>query len=358
MNHHYLKKAVLGAIFATTLVFASPTVFAQAGAEGVQIKPAIIEDRVNPGQLYRFTVKVTNLSETERTFYLLARDISGIDERGVPVFLEEGQATAFELSSWVRLPQESVTLKAGQTTDVPFTVQVPADATPGAHFGGVFFELRPDQSTGTGAAVGARVGSIINLRIAGETTEEMRLREFSTEKFIYDTPPVTFTTKVDNLGNVLLRPHGLIEITDMFGKRVGEVEINKSAAAVFPGGDRVYSATWEYQGFAFGRYHALLSFVYGEDGRKTVVRTATFWVLPLKPTLIALSSLVGLILAVYFTIKLYIRRKLRDMGVSTRVDARLNERRHTRPVSRLVFIVFGIVIFIMVILLILFLMFA
>ncbi len=346
-----LLSLVLGLV-----LFSAATVFAQT--EGLQMRPAIIEDRVNPGQTYNFTIQVTNVSDNERTLYLLARDISGIDDRGVPLFLEESKATAYELSSWVVLPQDFVTLKPGQTANVPFVVKVPSDATPGAHFGGVFFESRPDQASTIGAAVGSRVGTIINLRIAGDVTEEMRLREFSTEKFLYDAPPVTFTANVDNLGNVLLRPQGVIEITDMFGKSAGEISMNQSGAAVFPGGSRVYSAVWEHDGFTFGRYQALLSFVYGEDTRKTVVRTTSFWVLPLKPTLIILGSIFGVILLVYLAIKIYIRKKLREMGISTRADARLHEKKYTTPVSKLTFVVFTLLIFIVLFLLLLFMMFA
>ena len=356
MKDYFLKAVVISSIFFAVVTFDRGQASAQS--EGIQVAPAVIEDKVDPGQIYRFTIKVTNLSEAERTFNLLARDISGLDDRGVPIFTEEGEATIYELSSWVVLPQDSIVLKAGQSTSVPFSVQVPQEATPGAHFGGVFFEVRPDQLQSTGAAVGSRVGTIINLRISGDITEEMRLREFSTEHFLYDAPPVVFTTRVDNLGNVLVRPHGLVEITDMFGKKIGNVEVNNSAAAVFPGGSREYSAEWSYEGFAFGRYQALLSFVYGEDGRKTVIRTTSFWILPLKPTLIVLGTLFGSILLLYLAIKYYIRKKLRDMGISGRADASLQSKRYTKPVSRLAFIAFGLLIFGIVLLFLLFFLFA
>lgn len=355
MKETFLKTLVLGLLIFSSVLNVG---IASAQTEGVQIRPAIIEDRVEPGQIYRFAIKVTNIADNERTFNLLARDISGLDDRGVPIFTEEGVATSFELSSWVKLPQDSIMLKAGQTADIPFSILVPTDATPGAHFGGVFFEVRPEQLQSTGAAVGSRVGTIINLRIAGDVTEEMRLREFSTEKFIYDAPPVNFSARVDNLGNVLLRPHGLVEITDMFGKKVGSVEVNKSAAAVFPGGSREYNVVWEQDGLVFGRYQALLSFVYGEDGRKTIVRATSFWVLPLKPTLITLGVIFGLILGLYVMVKLHINRKLRSMGVSGKTDAQLYAKRYHKPISRMTFVVLGLLIFGLVLLGGLFFMFA
>lgn len=357
MKDYFLKAVVLGITLLSVITFASEPAIAQS--EGIQVAPAVIEDKVDPGQIYRFSIKVTNLSENERVFNLLARDISGLDDRGIPIFTEEGASTIYELSSWIVLPQDSIILKPGQSTAVPFTVQVPLEATPGAHFGGVFFEVRPDQLQSTGAAVGSRVGTIINLRISGAITEDMRLREFSTENFLYDAPPVTFTTRVDNLGNVLIRPQGVIEISDIFGKKVGNVEINKSAAAVFPAGSREYAAEWEYEGFAFGRYQALLSFVYGDEGgRKTVVRTTSFWVLPLKPTLIVLGTILGTVLLLYLAIKMYIKRKLRDMGVTSRADANLQAKRYAKPVSKLTVIAITLLIFGLILLFVLFFMFA
>lgn len=356
MYETFLKVAVIGILTISLFGASAPDVFAQA-AEGLQVSPAIIEDKVNPGQEYRFFVKVTNISNNERTFFLLAQDITSVDERGVPTFSEVANVTQYELSTWVKLPQASITLNPGQSTNVPFTVLVPTDAAPGAHFGGVFFEIRPDQRQTTGAAVGSRVGVILSLKIAGDITEEMRLREFSTEKFIYNAPPIAFTTKVDNLGNVLIRPHGLIEITDMFGKQVGSVEVNASASAIFPGTNREYDVSWEGSGFSFGRYQALLSFVYGEEGRKTVVRTTSFWVLPLKPTLIIFGSIGAAVVAFYLLIQMYIRRKMREMGLSARSDAGLYARKY-RPLSRTTFVVFGLLLCCLVFLVLLFLLFA
>lgn len=348
-----LQKTLICSLFLASLVVSAQTVHAQASS--LQISPAIIEDRAEPGQVFNFSVRVTNQTDSEATYYLLARDILGTNENGAPIFAEEDTATQYELSSWIALPQDFVTLKAGESKTVPFTVTVPRDATPGAHFGGVFFEQRAVQVTETGAGVASRVGPIINLRIAGDVTEDMRLREFSTAKFIYQAPPVDFTINAENLGNVLLRPHGGIEISDMFGKKVGTIEVNPSAGAVFPGGIRTYEVQWATDGFVFGRYEALASMVYGEDGRKTVTRSASFWVLPLKPLLIVIGVALAVLLGLYIMMRVYIQRKLRAMGVT---DATGAARRYQNPVSRVTFVSFGLLIVCVALLVLLFSVFA
>lgn len=344
------------------LVISVSACFSVAQAQesaGINIKPAIVEDRVDPGQTYNFTLRVTNLSEVDRTYYLSAQDITGLDDRGLPIFAEEGMATEFELSNWIRLPSDSIFIRAGQMAEVPYSITVPQDASPGAHFGGVFFDAQAQRPGQTGSGVGTKVGTIINLRISGDIVEDMQLREFSTNQSIYNEPQVLFTTRAENLGNVLVRPHGVIEITDMFGAKVGEVRVNDSAAPIFPGAERSYETEWSSDRFAFGRYQALLSIVYGEDGRKTEIRTTSFWVLPLQPLLITLGTALGIVLLMYLLIRRYIHKKLRDMGVSPeKASAEMYARKYNRPISRLTFILFTVVVFIIVFLGILFFLFA
>jgi hypothetical protein len=197
---------------------------------------------------------------------------------------------------------------------------------------------------------------VISLRIAGETDENMRLRQFSTERFIYNATPVTFTTTLENLGNVLLRPNGLIEITDMFGRQVGKVEVNETGASTFPKSERSYSTVWTHEGFSIRRYQAVMSVVYGEDSRKTVSGATSFWVLPLKPILVTLGILLGLVLGFYIFVKSYINKKLRDMGVKG--DSAYYARKYNRSSSRLMFFLFTVFVLGLLGLVLLFLLFA
>lgn len=341
----------------TLLLSALCVQFASAQSTvGIQMRPAVIEERINPGETRSFTISATNIADEERTLYLSAYDITGIDAGGVPQFASEGEKTPYELSSWITLPMDFIILRANEKRDITFSVKVPTDASPGSHFGGVFFEAKPEPSLESGAAIGARVGTVVSLRISGDITEEVVLREFSTEQFMYDGPPVQFLMKIENKGNVLARPHGGIEITDMFGKKVATVEVNSAGAAVFPMSERDYTATWESDGLAFGRYSAVLNVVYGEEGRKTVVRSTSFWVLPLKGTLTTLAAVLGVIVLLYVMVKMYIRRKLREMGVNA--STATHSRTYNRGISRLMFIAVGIALLGMLLLVGIFALFA
>lgn len=337
----------------------SPLLSQAQTSEGIEIKPALIEERVEPGEKKTFYISVKNVTGSDKTLFLGVADIRGVNELGAPVFAENGEVTDYALSQWVTFKEGSVFLKAEESKDVAFTVEVPVEASPGSHFGSVYFDSQPPQIGITGSGVGIRVGNIISLRIAGEVDESMRLREFSTEKFIYDAPPVTFTTTLENLGNVLLRPNGLIEITDMFGRQVGKIEVNETGASTFPVSERSYRTVWSHDSFTIGRYQALMSVVYGEDARKTVSGATSFWVLPLKPILTVFGTILALVVSFYALMKMYIAKKLREMGVSgSKGDSAYYARRYNRSSSKLMLFMFFVFVLCLVGLVILFLLFA
>lgn len=356
--NHTARALLLGSILAATTLFGAQYAAAQTG-EGIQIKPAVIEDNVAPGQLYDFSFTFTNLSQSQKTFYLSALDIKGLDSNGQPIFAVPGEATGYELSTWIQIPTGPITLGADQSVTEKFTARVPSEVSPGAHFGGVFISDQPTKPSTNGSGVGLSVGGIMSLTVAGAITEGANLVEFSTSKGVYSQPEVTFDSKIQNTGNVLVRPHGIIQINDMFGHQVGSISVNDSAGPVFPASERVYTAKWQPDGFGFGQYHAVGSFSYGETDKKTISGETEFWILPWKPIALFLGSIFGVVLFLYALIRLYIRRKLRDMGIAgNRADMNFYAQRYQRSGSRLIVVTLVIFLFCVIFLSVLFFVFA
>lgn len=300
---------------------------------GVKMQPSIIEERADPGQTYSWTLRATNVGAKTQELYVVKRDISGLSEEGKPTFANFGEKTGFELSAWVQIAPGPFSIAPGETKDIPFSIVIPNNASPGAHLGSIFLSSEPVRPETTGIGIGYQVATIISLRIAGDTAEEATLREFRTDKKIYGKPEVNFITKVENLGNVIIKPRGPVDITNMFGKKVATLKMNESAGAILPNEVRRFEVLWQDNGLAFGKYEAVMSLGYGEDGRKTISAALAFWVLPGKLVGFTLGGIAVLFLLIFVAVKLYVKRKLGHLSRQSSPDASL-AMTPVRPMSK------------------------
>ena len=95
--------------------------------------------------------------------------------------------------------------------------------------------------------------------------------------------PVPFSFNFENTGNVHVRVTGKIEVTDMFGRKVGGIPTPEET--VLPSSTRNFSATW-LRDVLFGRYVAKLTVTYGA-ARRSQTATVVFWAIPWRAMLVA-----------------------------------------------------------------------
>lgn len=326
----YVSSGLVVFLVASVLVFSNPLsniAHAQQNAAGVGINPAVIDpaEKFAPGDNAEFTVKVSNLSGKDQTYYLSKRDIIGQGDGGAPIFADNnGERTGYELTDWINLESTELFIPAGEDREMKFLMRVPDTAAPGSHFGSVIVTVEPPEIRSSGASIGYEVANIIHVRIKGDVIEEARIRQFSTDKYIYGSTDVEFNVLIENEGNTLVKPAGPLEVNNMFGKQVALLNFNDSQAGVFPktshsNGRRDYVVNWEDEAPGFGRYEAIISAAYGEDGSiKTMSSTVTFWILPMNIVGPALIGLATLLLVLVVTVKLYVRRSLALAGSGTR----------------------------------------
>lgn len=347
---------VLAAVF---LLSVSP-IYGQDQQSGLRITPTDIREPINPGDSYSQVLKATNLGSETQQFYIVLRDIEGINQDGAPVFSESNaEKTGFELTTWITVPEGPVEIAGGATKEIPFSIAVPQDAAPGSHFGGIFLSREPIKPETIGTGVGFQVGTVVVLRVAGDVVEDARIREFSTDKDIYSSPTVTFTTRIENPGNVLVQPRGPIDIVDFLGRKVATVVMNSDARAVFPNGERSFSAVWQGERLSFGRYEAVMSLVYGDEVRRSISSATSFWVLPLNIILPVFAVLLALVFGIVIFVRLQVRRRLAQMGVSpSGVSGAPQIMPKGAPFSKLVFITIAMLLFTLVFLVLMFIFFA
>lgn len=346
---------------------------AQTPTAGLQVRPAIFEEKADPGQSFSFILRATNIGNEPRQFYAVRQDIKGLLASGEPIFADFGEQTAYGMAEWIEIPTEPIIIGPGETKEIIILVKTPQNASPGSHLAGVFLSTEPEtRLKEIGSLVGYRVGSLFNIRISGEALEEAQIREFSVEKAIYYSgrPAVKFTTRVENLGNVLIRPRGPIDIINVFGKKVATLRMNDAAAAVFLKDIRQFETVWQKDGLAFGRYQAVMSLIYGDEQKKTISATVSFWVLPLNVILPICAGLLILILGTHFGLRLYVKRKIREVYEATKAvsgqsppDEKKKEEEiilveRKAPLPKIAFAAVGLLLAIIIFLILIFFLFA
>lgn len=105
-------------------------------------------------------------------------DFTARDGTGIPLFVRKSELVYpdQQLSTWISLWSSSVTLNPGQEVTIPFTITVPSNATPGWHYGAVFFK-NPGSETSTSWNIGINVdyGILILLTVSWETDTEAEI---------------------------------------------------------------------------------------------------------------------------------------------------------------------------------------
>jgi hypothetical protein len=119
---------------------------------------------VDPGQVVEDAFSVRNDGATALTLSVYSADAFTTREGNIDL-LPAGE-TSVDAGTWVSLSQNVVTLQAGETAVVPFTVTVPADARPGDHPAGIVASLTSNDPDAQ-VQVDRRLGSRMYIRVAG-----------------------------------------------------------------------------------------------------------------------------------------------------------------------------------------------
>ncbi|PWD50291.1 DUF916 domain-containing protein [Serinibacter arcticus] len=157
---------------------------------------------LDPGAVVEDALVVTNLGAVPLDLAVYAAD-GYTTPSGHLDLLPDGE-TSLDLGAWVTSPVTSIHLDGAQTVEVPFTITVPADASPGDHPGGI---VTSSVQAGDGEVrLDRRLGSRIHVRVAGETTLAVEVGDVVTSVTPslnpLEPPAVSVAYTVTNTGNV------------------------------------------------------------------------------------------------------------------------------------------------------------
>jgi hypothetical protein len=305
---------VLATVFAV-IVGILTSVRAQTSADasqGIEISPALVELNAEKGKTYTVKIKVTNVTLTKLTYTTSINDFTSQGETGSPqVLLDSTLPATASVVTWVSIEPE-FTLESRESRTLIATINVPADAEPGGHYGVVRFAGRaPDLDQNSGVGLSASAGMLMLIRVAGDITESATLEEFfsasdGNQTSLFETGPIEFVTRVKNDGNIHVKPVGNIEVRNAFGNSVASLPVNESKSNVLPNSIRRFENEFN-RDWMFGMYSADLTLGYGTTGQ-AITNTITFWVIPYK---LVLAIIVGFVTFVFIAsrlIKVYNKR--------------------------------------------------
>lgn len=279
--------------------------------------PAKIELWLDAGETSRKYLNVTNRTGRTTAFKVEIEDFKGSRDPEQTVVLLGDEKGPYSLKDWIKPEVNEFVLNQGERMTLAVDISAPGDIEPGGHYGAVIISTKPlpggegekkEKEIEGAVKVASRIGSLLFVRVKGETDENGFLKEFNIldGKRFFEKGPVTFQILFENNGSVHLTPYGIIEVRNIFGRKVDETEVNPFFA--MPDSLRQREVEWGKE-FLFGRYTVSLLL---NRGYKDIIDTKTisFWVLPWK---ILSAGLAALIIMVWFLIwigsRFEIRRK-------------------------------------------------
>ena len=301
MKRHNQSVLILTAIMLIGMI-SGFTIFAQEGERGLTISPLTFELTANPGDVLENKIQVSNPTKSSISVKMETEDFLAYGELG-EVRVQEQEDETYSLKKWVATIPSEFTLKPGGSKFVTFTIDVPKNAEPGGKYGSVLATITGVVGKeATGVAITQKIGALVLLSVSGKIKEEIKVEEFSVPKFS-EYGPIIFTTRFKNIGTVHVRPRGFVTITNIFGKKVADVEFSQQN--VIPGAIRRVEAKWDRSWIWGVRYQANLVASYGSEN-KSLSAVTLFWVFPWK---IGLGILIVLGVVVYYIVTT--RRKLK-----------------------------------------------
>lgn len=298
-------------------------------AEALTISPPAFDYVLNPGDTIRDVIKLSNETDYPITIYPEVYNFThteGDETKGTPSFYKKDEVkNGFELGPWISVSNAPITLPGGGRSSLDFSINVPKDGAPGSHFGSIVLRSSPDE-LGAGPVVSlvGGTGVLMLVRVEGMVDDTMGVTGFGSTKSVYTSLPVDFQTRLENRGNIHLRPTGEIRITNILGQRVSSLPVNNDSRSVLPNSARRFENSWtrgqtsagasefikQWSNFAFGRYQATLVLNYGVN-QKIVTAHCVFWVIPWMVLSIIVGGFVLLILALRHGLKVYARSVIR-----------------------------------------------
>lgn len=204
------------------------------------------------GRTIKDAVRITNLTGEPLTFQLYGADAYNTP-RDAGFALRSAAEDQKDVGAWLDLRAGRLKVPARGARDVPFSITIPANATPGEHIGGIVAlntAVEGVQRSG-GAAIGLRraVAARIYLRVDGPLTPGLKPAAPAVRRSQPLLPYLgkgrgTVRYEVVNTGNQRLSPTARVWATGLFGRTIKEWPLQR-VPEILPGQRTELTVPWD-----------------------------------------------------------------------------------------------------------------
>ncbi len=283
--------------FATALLLAlagfSNVTFAET--DSIVIEPAKTELSLAPGERTMKTVFVVNRSNLAAILKISVKDYI-VGEDGKLQYLEKQENGAI---NWIVPRYTQISLMPLESKPVQFIVDVGEDMPAGGHYGSLIFE---NISPSGHAQKTFESHVLLNVNREGITTG-LSINKFSSG-ILNGGDPVNFEIGLKNLGNAHILGTGNMSFTNLFGKKIDEMELGEML--IYPGSSELFKFEWQSHP-KFGIFKASLEIKNPLNEGKVIKKEAWFAVLPVG--MLSIASGFALLAAISFYFVFYPQKK-------------------------------------------------
>ncbi|MGY2873300.1 putative membrane protein [Marmoricola sp. URHA0025 HA25] len=194
---------------------------------------------VKPGEQLTDGIDIANKGRKAITLKIYAADGFTTDSGGFDILTPDKGSK--EIGAWVKPEVTRVSIPAHRQVQIPFTMTVPENATPGDHLGGIVTVLDQQDPSGTGTVVHRRMGLRVEARVSGVVRSQLKI-EHVTLGYDGHNPiaagHATLSYTVRNTGNTVLGGLQRVKIAGGLGSSSRTVDL-----ARLP--DLLPGETWE-----------------------------------------------------------------------------------------------------------------
>ena len=173
---------------------------------------------INPGAKVDDALVITNSGSAPLDLAVYAADGYTTDSGQFDLVVAGEKSVS--VGTWVHSASDQISVGPGETVEIPFSVTVPTNATPGDYAGGIVTSLvQPDSASGI--TVDRRLGIKIALRVGGDLAPSLAVEnvhvDWSGGLNPFAAGNATMTYTIHNTGNAALDSQQAASVSGPFG---------------------------------------------------------------------------------------------------------------------------------------------